>query len=193
MMKFLPLLLLLLTSWGPPGSLGEGIPQENTLSATSPHFDEEEKYSTHMPQHLRCDACQIISYQMWKHLSDMESKPLGYRAKGDSLSESEYTDVLEKSCSQSWMDYGVHEVNKVKHFVGPGLDKTVGITMMMTGGPWPGRLFKMCHNYLGEFGEDQLYGEYRQGGREALERLLCKETCPEEETPGQAGFLQKEL
>uniref|UniRef100_A0A4X2M002 Marginal zone B and B1 cell specific protein n=1 Tax=Vombatus ursinus TaxID=29139 RepID=A0A4X2M002_VOMUR len=61
-MRFL-LLLLPLTGWGPLGSLGEGIPQE-TITATSPHFDEEEKYSTHMPQHLRCDACQIISYQV---------------------------------------------------------------------------------------------------------------------------------
>ncbi|XP_043844357.1 marginal zone B- and B1-cell-specific protein [Dromiciops gliroides] len=188
------LLLLSLTGWGPPGSLGEGIPQETIpLSATSPHFDEEEKYSTHMPQHLRCDACQIISYQMWKHLSEVETKQQSHRAKGASLSESEYTDVLEKACSQSWKNYGVHEVNKVKRFVGPGLENSVGISVMMTGGPWPGRLFKMCHNYLGELGEDQLYREYRQGGRGALERLLCRGTCPEEEAPGQGGFLQKEL
>ncbi|XP_027704233.1 marginal zone B- and B1-cell-specific protein-like [Vombatus ursinus] len=89
--------------------------------------------------------------------------------------------------------YGVQEVNKVKRFVGPGLDDVVGISVMITGGPWPGRLFKMCHNYLGELGEDQLYSEYRQGGREALERLLCRDTCPEEEMPGQEEFLRKEL
>ncbi|XP_068960321.1 marginal zone B- and B1-cell-specific protein [Petaurus breviceps papuanus] len=189
-MRFL-LLLLLLTGWGPPGSLGEGIPKQ-TITATSPHFDEEEKYSTHMPQHLHCDACQIISYQMWKHLTEMENK-LNPRAKGASLSESDYTDVLEKSCSQSWKDYGVREVNKVKRFFGPGLDNSVGISVMISGGPWPGRLFKMCHNYLGELGEDQLYQEYRQGGREALERLLCRDTCPEEETAGQGEFLRKEL
>ncbi|XP_072486575.1 marginal zone B- and B1-cell-specific protein [Notamacropus eugenii] len=189
-MRFL-LLLLLLTDWGPPGSLGEGIPQK-TITATSPHFDEEEKYSTHMPQHLRCDACQIISYQMWKHLIETETKQPSHRAKG-ALSESEYTDVLEKSCSQSWKDYGVREVNKVKRFFGPGIEKSEGISVMISGGPWPGRLFKMCHNYLGEFGEDQLYREYRQGGREALERLLCRDTCPEAEIPGQGAFLQKEL
>ncbi|XP_074147613.1 marginal zone B- and B1-cell-specific protein [Sminthopsis crassicaudata] len=188
------LLLLSLTGWGPPANLGEGIPQETIpLSATSPHFDEEEKYSTHMPQHLRCDACQIISYQMWKHLTEMETKLLSHMAKGASLSESEYTDVLEKCCSQSWKNYGVREVNKVKHFIGPGLASGEGISVMISGGPWPGRLFKMCHNYLGELGEDQLYREYRQGGRQALERLLCRGTCPEEETPGQGDFLRKEL
>ncbi|XP_074068997.1 marginal zone B- and B1-cell-specific protein [Macrotis lagotis] len=187
-MRFL-LLLLTLTDWGPPESFGEEIPQETIpLSATSPHFDEEEKYSTHMPQHLRCDACQIISYQMWKHLTEMEKKQLRHRVKGASLSESEYTDVLEKSCSQSWKEYGVREVNKEKHLFGPGLDNSVGISVMVTGGLWPGRLFKMCHNYLGELGEDQLYEEYKQGGREALEGLLCRGICPEEEAPDQGEF-----
>uniref|UniRef100_F7DZJ8 Marginal zone B and B1 cell specific protein n=1 Tax=Equus caballus TaxID=9796 RepID=F7DZJ8_HORSE len=59
MRLLLPLLLLLLRAWAVPGDLGERAP----LSATAPQLDEEEKYSAHMPVHLRCDACMAVAYQ----------------------------------------------------------------------------------------------------------------------------------
>lgn len=56
----LPLLMLLLGAWAIPGSLSERAP----LTATAPQLDDEEKYSAHMPAHLRCDACRAVTYQV---------------------------------------------------------------------------------------------------------------------------------
>ncbi|XP_037364238.1 marginal zone B- and B1-cell-specific protein [Talpa occidentalis] len=167
----LPLLLLLLGAWALPGDLGDRAP----VTATAPQLDDEEKYSTHMPAHLRCDACRAVAYQMWQHLAKAEAK-LHTPDSGEwqELSESAYTDVLDRSCSQTWQDYGVREVNQVKHLTGPGLNKETEpvVSVMITGGLWPSRLSMTCFHYLGEFGEDQIY-EAHQQGREALETLLC--------------------
>nr|KAF6347049.1 marginal zone B and B1 cell specific protein [Pipistrellus kuhlii] len=55
----LPLLLLLLGAWAIPRGLGN----RDSLTATAPELDDEEKYSAHMPTHLRCDACKAVAYQ----------------------------------------------------------------------------------------------------------------------------------
>uniref|UniRef100_A0A8C9ABS7 Marginal zone B and B1 cell specific protein n=1 Tax=Prolemur simus TaxID=1328070 RepID=A0A8C9ABS7_PROSS len=177
----LPLLLLLLGAWTIPGSRGD----RDLFTATAPELDDEEKYSAHMPAHLRCDACRAVAYQMGQHLAKAEAKLHTSDSEGRrELSESLYTDVLDLSCSQQWQDYGVREVNKVKHLVGPGLSKgpEPSISVMVTGGPWPIRLSTTCLHYLGEFGEDRIYAAHRQG-REALEALLCggpQGACSEE-------------
>uniref|UniRef100_A0A452UKV5 Marginal zone B and B1 cell specific protein n=1 Tax=Ursus maritimus TaxID=29073 RepID=A0A452UKV5_URSMA len=57
----LPLILLLLGAWAIPGGFGDRAP----LTATAPQLDDEEKYSAHMPAHLRCDACRAVVYQLW--------------------------------------------------------------------------------------------------------------------------------
>ncbi|XP_042761962.1 marginal zone B- and B1-cell-specific protein [Panthera leo] len=179
----LTLTLLLLGAWGIPGGLGDRAP----LTATAPQLDDEEKYSAHMPAHLRCDACRAVAYQMWQHLAKAEAK-LHTRDSGgqQELSESVYTDILDQSCSQTWQGYGVREVNQVKRLTGPGLSKgpEPNISVMITGGPWPTRLSMTCLHYLGEFGEDQIY-EAHQQGREALEALLCggPQGACSEETP----------
>lgn len=59
-MRLSPLLLLLLGACAIPGGLGDRAP----LSATAPQLDDEEKYSAHMPAHLRCDACRAVVYQV---------------------------------------------------------------------------------------------------------------------------------
>nr|KAF6482200.1 spermatogenesis associated 24 [Molossus molossus] len=175
----LTLLLLLLGAWAITGGLGDKAP----LTATAPQLDDEEKYSAHMPAHFRCDACRAVAYQMWKHLTKAEAKlhtPRGRQA----LSESVYTDVLERSCSHTWQDYGVREVNQVKRLTGPGLSNgpESSISVVITGGPWPTRLSRTCLHFLGEFGEDQIY-EAHQQGQGALQALLCggpQGLCPEE-------------
>lgn len=53
-------LLLLLGAWAIPGGFGDRAP----LTATAPQLDDEEKYSAHMPAHLRCDACRAVVYQV---------------------------------------------------------------------------------------------------------------------------------
>ncbi|XP_008139873.1 marginal zone B- and B1-cell-specific protein [Eptesicus fuscus] len=175
----LPLLLLLWGAWAIPGGLGNRA----SLTATAPQLDDEEKYSAHMPAHLRCDACRAVAYQMWQHLAKAEAK-LHTPGGRQELSESVYTDVLEQSCSQTWQDYGVREVNQVKHLMGPGLNNgpEPSISVMITGGPWPTRLSTTCLHYLGEFGEDQIY-EAHQQGQGALKALLCggpRGVCSEE-------------
>ncbi|XP_025873013.1 marginal zone B- and B1-cell-specific protein [Vulpes vulpes] len=178
----LPLTLLLLGAWAIPGGSEDRAP----LTATAPQLDDEEKYSAHMPAHLRCDACRAVAYQMWQHLAKAEAKLHTPDSGGRrwELSESVYIDVLDKSCSQSWQGYGVREVNQVKRLTGPGLSKgpEPSISVMITGGPWPTRLSMTCLHYLGEFGEDQIY-EAHQQGQGALEALLCgglKGACSEE-------------
>ncbi|XP_003266499.2 marginal zone B- and B1-cell-specific protein [Nomascus leucogenys] len=167
----LPLLLLLLGAWAIPWGLGDRAP----LTATAPQLDDEEMYSAHMPAHLRCDACRAVAYQMWQNLAKAETKLHTPNSGGRrELSESVYTDVLDRSCSRNWQDYGVREVDQVKHLTGPGLSEgpEPSISVMVTGGPWPTRLSRTCLHYLGEFGEDQIY-EAHQQGRGALEALLC--------------------
>uniref|UniRef100_A0A8D0NJR2 DUF3456 domain-containing protein n=1 Tax=Sus scrofa TaxID=9823 RepID=A0A8D0NJR2_PIG len=180
-MRLPPLLLLLLGACAIPGGLGDRAP----LSATAPQLDDEEKYSAHMPAHLRCDACRAVVYQMQQHLTKAEAKLHTLDSEGHHrLSESVYTDVLDQSCSQTWQDYGVREVDQVKRLIGPGLSKgrEPSISVMITGGLWPGRLATTCWHYVGEFGEDQIYEAHRQGA-EALEALLCggpRGACSEE-------------
>lgn len=53
-------LLLLLGTWAIPGGLGDRA----QLTATAPQLDDEEKYSAHVPAHLRCDACRAVAYQV---------------------------------------------------------------------------------------------------------------------------------
>ncbi|XP_007517600.1 marginal zone B- and B1-cell-specific protein isoform X2 [Erinaceus europaeus] len=166
------LLLLLLRARGIPGDLMDRVP----LSATAPNLDEEERYSAHMPDHFRCDACRVVAYQMGQHLADAEAKLHSLDSGGRRvLSESVYTDVLDRSCSQTWKDYGVREVNQVNRLMGPGLNEgpEPRISVMVTGGPWPTRLSRTCLHYLGEFGEDQIYEAHRKG-QGSLETLLCE-------------------
>uniref|UniRef100_A0A8C0JPM5 Marginal zone B and B1 cell specific protein n=1 Tax=Canis lupus dingo TaxID=286419 RepID=A0A8C0JPM5_CANLU len=62
----LPLTLLLLGAWAIPGGSEDRAP----LTATAPQLDDEEKYSAHMPAHLRCDACRAVAYQLWGSRSE---------------------------------------------------------------------------------------------------------------------------
>uniref|UniRef100_A0A8C3GHQ8 Marginal zone B and B1 cell specific protein n=1 Tax=Cairina moschata TaxID=8855 RepID=A0A8C3GHQ8_CAIMO len=135
-------------------------------SVPAPQLSAEELHSPHMPQSLRCDACYAIAFQVGT------PKPCwGKTWERGALRESDYVEVLERSCSQSW-DYGVQELNGEKRLTGPGLRSQQPLSVAMTGGPWPSRLAKMCHSFVGEQGEEQLYGAHRRGPS-ALRELLC--------------------
>ncbi|NXL27754.1 MZB1 protein, partial [Glaucidium brasilianum] len=143
----------------PPASPARSIP--------APQLSPEERLSPHMPESLRCDACHAIAFQIEEQLRRAEGK-VGRKA----LSESDYVDVLERSCSQGWESYGVQELDGEKRLAGPGLPRQEPMSVMVMGGPWPGRLSKMCHSYVGEQGEAQIYGAHRRGPA-ALRELLC--------------------
>ncbi|NXG35514.1 MZB1 protein, partial [Dromaius novaehollandiae] len=179
---------------------GPPAPAQPSHSMSSPRLSAEETHSAHMPEHLRCDACRAIAFQIREHLGKAESKRSPSRKAGAELRESEYMEALEKSCSQSWDSYGVLEVNGEKRLAGPGLLSQEPMSVMIMGGPWPGRLHKMCHSYVGELGEEQLYQAHRSGPA-ALEELLChgaKGACAglrsaKGRAPAPAKALQNEL
>ncbi|NXS31595.1 MZB1 protein, partial [Pomatostomus ruficeps] len=164
-----------LAAWLLLGLLGETGAQDGCgdppaapfHSAAAPQLSPEERLSPHMPESLRCDACLAIAFQIEEQLSKAEAK-VGKKA----LKESDYLEVLERSCSQDWDGYGVLELDGEKRLSGPGLPRQQLLSVMVSGGPWPSRLAKMCHGYVGERGEAQIYGAHRRGPA-ALRRLLC--------------------
>ncbi|NXP04410.1 MZB1 protein, partial [Thinocorus orbignyianus] len=139
----------------------------HSRSVPAPQLSPEERLSPHMPESLRCDACHAIAFQIEEQLRKAEGK-VGKKV----LSESDYVEVLERTCSQGWESYGMQEVDGKKRLAGPGLLRQEPMTVMVSGGPWPGRLSKMCHSYVGEQGEAQIY-EAHQRGPAALRELLC--------------------
>ncbi|NXJ67217.1 MZB1 protein, partial [Rostratula benghalensis] len=164
----------------------------HSRSLPAPQLSAEERLSPHMPESLRCDACHAIAFQIEEQLRKAEGK-VGKKA----LSESDYMEVLERSCSQGWESYGVQELDGKKRLAGPGLLRQEPMTVMVMGGPWPGRLSKMCHGYVGEQGEARIYGAHRQG-LAALRDLLChgeKGACASGKAggPSPAKALQNEL
>lgn len=54
------------------GSLGDRA----SLSATAPVLDDEEKYASYMPAHLRCDACRAVAYQVSSACPSAVLRPL---------------------------------------------------------------------------------------------------------------------
>ncbi|NXN90813.1 MZB1 protein, partial [Rhinopomastus cyanomelas] len=188
-----PVLALCLVLSLPAGTGAEemcGAPPVHSIPA--PQLSPEERLSPHMPESLHCDACQAITFQIEEHLRKAEGK-----VSKKVLPESDYMEVLERSCSQSWESYGVQELNGVKRLVGPGLPKQELMSVVVTGGPWPGRLSKMCHSYVGEWGEAQIYRAHWRGP-DALQELLChgdKGACASSKAGGlpPAKALQNEL
>ncbi|NWI62112.1 MZB1 protein, partial [Todus mexicanus] len=185
------LVLSLLAGLGAEDLCGDP-PAAPSRSIAAPQLSAEERLSPHMPESLRCDACHAIAFQIEEQLHKAEGK-VGRKA----LSESDYVEVLERSCSQGWESYGVQELDGEKRLAGPGLSRQEPMSVMVTGGPWPGRLSKMCHSYVGEQGEAQIYEAHRRGPA-ALRELLCqgdKGACARGKAGGPAPpkALQNEL
>ncbi|KAM4653198.1 marginal zone B- and B1-cell-specific protein [Amazona ochrocephala] len=160
------LILSLLTGTGGEGMCGDP-PAAPARSIPAPRLSAEEQLSPHMPESLRCDACHAIAFQIEEQLSRAEGK-VGKKV----LRESDYMEVLERSCSQGWESYGVQELDGQKRLAGPGLPMQEPMSVMVTGGTWPSRLSKLCHGAVGERGEARVYGAHRRGPA-ALRELLC--------------------
>ncbi|XP_054024559.1 marginal zone B- and B1-cell-specific protein [Dryobates pubescens] len=185
------LVLSLLAGTGAEEQCGDP-PAAPARSIAAPQLSPEERLSPHMPEALRCDACHAIAFQIEQQLHKAEAK-MGRKA----LSESDYLEVLERSCSTSWESYGVQELDGVKRLTGPGLLRQEPMSVMVTGGPWPRRLSKMCLGSLGEWGEAQIYEAHRRGAG-TLRELLChgeKGPCASGKAggPAPAKALQNEL
>ncbi|NXB34504.1 MZB1 protein, partial [Eulacestoma nigropectus] len=184
------LVLSLLGGTGAQDMCGDP-PAASSHSVPAPQLSPEERLSPHMPESLLCDACHAIAFQIEEQLRKAEGK-MGKKA----LKESDYVEVLERSCSQDWESYGVLQQDGEKRLSGPGLPRQQPLSVMVSGGPWPSRLSKLCHGYVGEQGEAQIYGAHRRGPA-ALRQLLChgaKGPCAgRKDRPDPPKALQNEL
>ncbi|NXE53365.1 MZB1 protein, partial [Casuarius casuarius] len=156
---------------------GPPAPAQPSRSMSAPRLSAEETHSAHMPEHLRCDACRAIAFQAGSGprgprggRPPLHPAPLGATARADGAPRGGAAGGAQLHRARG---YGVLEVNGEKRLAGPGLASQEPMSVMMMGGPWPGRLHKMCHSYVGELGEEQLYRAHRSGPA-ALEELLCR-------------------
>ncbi|XP_078482010.1 uncharacterized protein LOC100178292 [Ciona intestinalis] len=94
------------------------------------------------------------------------------------LGEEKLLEIFDGICSdKEWNGYGIKEVNGKKRIVYPGSDAENVPGIMQGGGPWPRRLADMCHSYLGEYEEHELYTIYVQKKTKGLKTLLCSSVC----------------
>ncbi|PRD28271.1 UNVERIFIED_CONTAM: Mzb1 [Trichonephila clavipes] len=139
-------------------------PPGKKISLPIPQLSDEETESNHMPNHLKCDACHVIAYQVQEAF-------IRTRKKNTILKEYEVLDIVERICDKGFENYGLKLVDGVNRLSGPGLktERVMGMTQM--GGRWPVRLQEMCHYYIGEVGEVELYNAFLKG--EELDFFLC--------------------
>ncbi|KAG8183137.1 hypothetical protein JTE90_024438 [Oedothorax gibbosus] len=145
--------------------LSESMSKEaGKISLSVPKLSEEEIESNHIPYHMKCDACMAVAYQIqeafWK--KELSKKSL--------LKESDVIDILEHVCYKGFDEYGVKQVEKINRLTGPGLETAHVMGMTQMGGRWPHRLQEMCHYYVGEAGEMDIYNTFHEG---QLSKYLC--------------------
>eukprot|EP00118_Oscarella_pearsei_P028747 m.2827 g.2827 ORF g.2827 m.2827 type:complete len:194 (+) comp8927_c0_seq1:456-1037(+) len=153
------------------------------ISFKPPKMDEEEEHSTIMPRHFRCQGCQAVAYQLSSALTTAHDKLPSSKKR---LMESAYTDIIDNVCSSIdiWDKYGLKEADGVKYLSGPGTEGEQHAGMMHGGGKWPYRIMAMCHELVGEAGDDEVYTEFLKHGGSTLEDFLCHEesdSCTEEQ------------
>lgn len=143
------------------------------LTFKPPELTEEDQDSPHMPEHLKCDGCLAISFQINKALTKKhEGRSENYR-----LSESQLADVLDDVCDISTYEnnYGLTSRKKRIRIKGPGVDDEPGISSM--GGRTPGRLSILCTQFLGGDSEieEKIY-EYwlKKQTTKSVRKIICR-------------------
>nr|XP_042908390.1 marginal zone B- and B1-cell-specific protein isoform X2 [Parasteatoda tepidariorum] len=124
-----------------------------------------------MPTNLRCDACLAVVYQLYTALFVEQSK-LDKSKKRKSLKEYEILETIENVCNKNFEEYGVKQVDGLNRLSGPGLETQGVMGMTQMGGRWPHRLQEMCHYYIGEAGEFDIYEMFLEG-KSKLTEFLC--------------------
>ncbi|XP_022252948.1 marginal zone B- and B1-cell-specific protein-like [Limulus polyphemus] len=129
-----------------------------------PQLSEEEQESAHLPNYLKCDACLAVAYQL--------QTALAKNRKSGRLAESDVFDIMEYVCEISFQNYGLKEVEGVKRLSGPGLPTENVAAMTQMGGKWPSRIQEICHMYLGEIGEMEIYRAFQEDPHQ-LSVFMC--------------------
>ncbi|CAK9795425.1 hypothetical protein ANTQUA_LOCUS342 [Anthophora quadrimaculata] len=104
---------------------------------------------------VRCGMCLAIAAEINKTLLDVhEMLP------NPCLNESEIVLLLRTICDHSFQYYGFREVDG-RRFISDRLPGSVLVTTSADG-LWGKKLGELCHYYLDEIGEVQLYGQWQQ-------------------------------
>ncbi|XP_035204578.1 marginal zone B- and B1-cell-specific protein-like [Stegodyphus dumicola] len=107
-------------------------PPGEKMSLSVPKLSEEETESNHMPNHLKCDACLAVAYQIQVGFKELKKK-------SPKVKESDVLDVLEQICNTGFNEYGVKQVDNMNRLSGPGLETEHVMGMTQMGGRWPHR------------------------------------------------------
>lgn len=147
-------------------SVKSSIPGDK-ISLSVPKLSEEEMNSNHMPDHLKCDGCLGVSYQITQSFHKAEQR------KAHRLKEHEIIEILENTCDTAFEEYGIKQVDGANRLSGPGLEAQNVMGMTQMGGKWPVRLQQMCHTYVGEIEEMEIYEAFKSERSKAVKDLLC--------------------
>uniref|UniRef100_H2XPP2 Marginal zone B- and B1-cell-specific protein-like n=1 Tax=Ciona intestinalis TaxID=7719 RepID=H2XPP2_CIOIN len=159
-------------------ALNRGAQKPVSISMGPPDLSDEESQANYMPDFLRCEACTGISERFATTLQKNIDKSKAVKSGKKELGEEKLLEIFEGICSdKEWNGYGIKEVNGKKRIVYPGSDAEDVPGIMQGGGPWPRRLSDMCHSYLGEYEEHELYTTYVQKKTKGLKKLLCSSVC----------------
>ncbi|CAD5124402.1 DgyrCDS12687 [Dimorphilus gyrociliatus] len=154
----------------------EPPPGTTAMKFTVPQMDDEESHSNFLPTKnvaIKCDACKVITFKLHEGFEKTNKKftKLKYN-----IPESEILEIFEKVCVvDTFNNYGIKEINKVKRLSGPGTDAADSPGVMQGGGKWPGRIAEMCNRFVDEMGEVEIYKIWKKDPKSL--KKLQKEMC----------------
>ncbi|XP_014678584.1 PREDICTED: marginal zone B- and B1-cell-specific protein-like [Priapulus caudatus] len=120
---------------------------------------------------LKGASCLALSIQFTEAFGKaVSSKP----SLGGDLLESEILEMMEKVCHHSnFQNYGVKDVDGVRHLSGPGLPANEVPGVQAGGGRWPGRMSLLCEQLVGEIGDEEIFSTYKENP-DKLATFLCR-------------------
>jgi len=167
-------IVVILSTLGAFGDEDVGVAGGKKLTFKTPKLSSEEAYSRHIPQHLKCDACRVVAFQLYSKFKEFNRlhKHLNYN-----VPESEIIDMTESVCTnpETFNGYGLKEVDGVNRLSGPGLETSGVAGVLSGGGKWPGRLMEVCNRFVEELGDEGVYAIYHRdpSKKRVLEDALC--------------------
>ena len=159
----------------------DGPDGKTKMKIKAPVLSDEESHSSFIPDHMRCDGCKAVGFQMYVTLNKAATQRPSLKG---NIPESEILDAFDNLClddtQKVFEAYTMKEVDGHNRLSGPGIEKeSKGPTMIQGGGFWPGRLRNICLDFIDKVGEENLYSNFKKVETlEAFWQYLCynKET-----------------
>ena len=98
------------TQFNPEAHLNN-MGDEGTIEFNQPKYDSEEGGGTHMPYHLRCDACRIVGLYMSEKLQAKIDLFPSVKAGKKELTESVVVDLIDDVCNNLKTFEGYEHIN----------------------------------------------------------------------------------